>query len=150
MAETSIRPLVKARLLELFRARPELTDVQVEGGDMGDLTEQDAVWCAAVHGAGNHIPVMQGGRKQRSDSFDLKWVVQCGSHGDDAATSEAQATTYLDAIDGTLADDPSLGNLDGLWQGAVISNVDGPDTWRTPEGSVSFYTVTISCTARYS
>lgn len=149
MAYTNIRHIVKARLVDLFKERAELAGVQVSYGFEGDAQEKDAVWCAAVNGSNFEIPVMQGGRKQRSDAFNMHWVVQCGSHGDNARTAEAAAAGFLAGVENTLAEDPSLGDLDGLWEGAVISGIEGPDTWRTPEGSVSFYTVTIFCTARY-
>jgi hypothetical protein len=148
MARNSIRHTLKAEIVNRLAAAPELSGVQVEYGDPGDTTEQDTVWFGHAPGNGYSIPLMQAGRKQREDLFDLFIFISRANHGESAQVSEAAAAPYFFAVENLFAEDETVGKFDGLVK-AEITTYDGPHSWVAPNGAITQYAVTVSCEARY-
>lgn len=150
MATNSVRGPFKTKLIALLQGKEAVNGVQISYGFPGDKLEQDAVYTATCIGR-VEITLMQGGRKQRDDNFDLTVVVLTGQHGLTPEQGEARAAVLLSAIEDVFADDPTLGlSGDGGVVAAEISSIDGPNTTLTREGAVSHFIVTISVHARYS
>lgn len=148
MAKNNRRAAFKTAIITALQAKPELTDVQVSYGYPGDTLEQDSIYTAGCTGEVK-INLQQGGRKQRDDLFTLDLVIQSGTHGLTPVESEAAVTALLAPVEDVLADDPSISGLDGIIA-VEMSTVSGPNTIRTKEGAMSYFTVTLAVHARYT
>ena len=151
MAEptTNIRHLVKDAFIQLLRDHPALAGVQVEYGWPGDMLEADSIFVAGCDG-NTEVPHMKSGRRHRQDDFTMTVVVQAGLVGDtDPADTETRAAELLTAIDDTLADYPTLNDLPGLHDFGEQMRIDGPNTYRTKQGCISFYLCEIDAATRY-
>lgn len=147
MASTSIRTSVKSALVSTIAAA--LPTVQVTQGWPGRAIEPEFVAIANV--AGNlSLPLMQAGRKPRDDDFVVTILISTAKGGRDTfAEVEARAEDLYAVIENALANDPSLGAIDGvLW--AAIERVEGPNSEITTEGPAAFLTVDIAVRSRLS
>jgi hypothetical protein len=112
MATSSTVPAVRSALVALLEVA--LPDSQVSYGRPADAAlQRECVWVGAARGA-DRIPVMKAGRKCREQSYSVQvivWVAMPSGQQDDA---DARAFEVLTVIEGLVADDPSLGGLDGL------------------------------------
>jgi hypothetical protein len=147
-ATTSIRPAVKSALLTALQLKPELEGVQLSYGWPGDALEREHIWIGNVTGT-VRIALLSTGRKYRDDKFNVSVFVQAGLIGGTEAEAEERATQLLAALEDVLADDPSIGEVDGLID-AELTTVDGPHTMLTKEGAVTMYVCEINCHGRYA
>lgn len=148
MATKSIRSATKSALLTLLQAHPDLAGVQVEYGWPGDSWEVESVWIASVKGTVS-ISALSAGRKYRDDVFTITVLIQAGRLGQTALDADLRAEVLYGALEDVLANDPSLGNVDGLlW--AQLSSAEGPTTRLTKEGALSMFVADIDCHGRYS
>jgi hypothetical protein len=147
MATTSIRSEVKAALVSTITAA--LPGVQVSQGWPGRGIEPEFVAVANVSGTMS-LPLMQAGRKPREDDFVISILIGTAKGGRDTIEEvEARALELLAVVEDALADDPSLGEIDGvLWM--AIERVDGPNSEITTEGPAAFLTVEIAVRSRLS
>lgn len=144
MTTTNIRWDITLRLVELLRETPALAGVQVEPGWPGDQLAAESIWVGNLDGELS-VPVMNAGRAFRDDrwSIPLQIGVSNRDNLDDTATRLSQ---LIDAVDGVIADDQTLGDVDGLISadaGAVRSTVA-----RTPQGHLGVAEFVVSCHAR--
>jgi hypothetical protein len=112
VATTSIRWAVTKHLVDLLRADPDLAGVRVEPGYPGDDAGAECVWVYGLDGDLS-IPVMTGGRKQRDDRFEIPFQVAVQNNRDLDSTF-TRLTQIVAAIEDVLANDPSMGGIDGV------------------------------------
>lgn len=112
----------------------------------GDEIGIDAIWLARIDGASD-VPTSKAGRLQRDDIYTLTWEIRTTDHGD-AAAAMLRVEALAAVVDGMLADDSTLGGLDGLlW--ATYGGMDrGPLPVQTPTGFIGFGEFTIAAHAR--
>ncbi|HVV37587.1 MAG TPA: hypothetical protein VHC63_13340 [Acidimicrobiales bacterium] len=108
-------PAVKAALVALLSANGALAGVQISQGYPGEsFIEREAIYTDRVTGR-HEIANIKAGRKQRDENYALTLVVSVVSDApEDVADVETRAFVLLQEIEDTLADDPSLGNVDGV------------------------------------
>lgn len=114
MATTSTVPAVCTALVAAIAAA--LPDTQVtDGQPPPQLLNRESVWVGDITGD-HELPVMKAGRKQRQEEYEVElWVWVARARGTTAET-KARVQVLWAAVEDTLANDPSLSNLDGvLW-----------------------------------
>jgi hypothetical protein len=104
--------------VDLLRADPDLAGVRVEPGYPGDDTGPEAVWVYGLDGE-LRIPLMQAGRKQRDDRFEIPFQIAVNNNRD-LDTTFQRLTEIVAAIEDVLADDPSLGGIDGVIDAEIV------------------------------
>lgn len=113
MARTSIVPAFRQRLLDLVQAHVNVAGVTVLPAWDGRQTDREQVFFGDVQGT-HQVPTMKSGRKTRREEFSLEVFVKVSRPGDKLQEAEERAIELMEALRGTLADDPTLGGLDGL------------------------------------
>ncbi len=133
MATTSTIPAVCTAIVTAVTAA--LPGVQVTDGKPPDsLLARESIFIGDISGT-HDIPVMKAGRKQRQEEYEVEvWVWVAKARGTIADT-KARAHVLWAALENTLANDPSLTNLDGvLWarmgsfEEQSIYDAEGPRT----------------------
>jgi hypothetical protein len=119
VATTSVRWAVTKHLVDLIRANPDLAGVRVEPGYPGDEAGAEAIWVYGLDGELS-IPLMQAGRKQRDDRFEIPFQVAVSLNAN-LDTTFQRLTEIVAAIEDVLADDPSLGGIDGVIAAEITS-----------------------------
>lgn len=147
MATTSIRTTVKERLVTVIAAA--LPTVQVTQGWPGRGIEAEFVTIADVRGT-IELPLLQAGRKARNDDFDVTLLFSTAKNGRTTYQEVEERVEALYAVvEDALANDPSLGSIDGvLWM--QVESVEGPNSEMTTEGPAAFLTAVISVHSRLS
>lgn len=112
MARTSIRWTVTKHLVDLLRVDPDLAGVRIEPGYPGDDVAPEMIWVYGLDGELS-IPLMQAGRKQRDDRFEIPFSIAVNLNAD-LDTTFRRLTQIVAVIEDVLADDPSLGGIDGV------------------------------------
>lgn len=147
MAERSIRSKTKRRLQDLLEAKPDLFGVQILRGWDEQAPEREHIRIGDASGTLS-IPVMTAGRKHRDDRYTISLYVFAGVPGRGAEEAEERLEELVHVIGDVLADDHTLGELDGLVS-AEMGEYAGPKSDPTPEGSYGYATpVEINCHAR--
>lgn len=131
---TSIRPAVKTWLKERLSDRLDSEEVVVLRSWDGKLLERSTVWIQRTTGE-TTFPFAMAGRKDRDDEFTVHLVFTAVHPGDSEEDAEARVLAYVNVLEDLIADDPSLGGLDGVIH-ATYSMGDGPDTY--PAGDEGF------------
>jgi hypothetical protein len=151
MATTSIRTIVRDELIDRLNAQQQLVTsdgrrVPVDPGDPGDKQEREHVWVETIAGT-REVAFLEAGRKTIDDQFTITFVFAVMNPGATVhdATGRAEQMGY--ALEDVLADDPSLGDLDGLvW--AKAGRWDGPVHFLIPDGAMSVVMADVDCRAR--
>lgn len=144
MAPSTIRWDVTKHLVDRIRDRHP--GLQVEPGWPGDRLEAEAVWVDELDGEVT-IPVMTAGRKYRDDKFTIPFEIRVAGKGDLDDTM-ARLSEIVAGIEDDLADDPALGDFDGLISAEVSSERMTSGEIRNV-GWIGFAEVVVSCHARY-
>lgn len=149
----SIRTTTVTRMFELLAAGPAMlkddgTRVPTTPGEPGAEVEREHVFVVLPIRGDRHIVFMEAGRKTVEDNFTIPVLFQSAVPGasleECCARVEAMSNDLLDV----LANDPTLGELDGLmW--ANEATTEGPDAYQTDEGAVAFWRTDVECKARY-
>lgn len=145
MATSSTVPAVKAALVT--RIASSLSGVSVTYGRPADnLLAGKGVWVGDVEGE-HRVPVMTAGRKRREETYRVQIVVFNHLARGTQQAAELAAFTLLTEVEDVVADDPTLGTVDGLVHatigGGFTTTVD-----QTAEGPVCLVTVEVDCLAR--
>lgn len=158
MAETSIRWAFVNALVQAVRVDQGFAAVDAVAaagwpGDEAVKTMPRLVYVSNVDGD-LVIPLIQAGRKQRDDTFDVTLSLRViGTPKKDpvAALDEAVATLGVmwAAVEDVLANDPGLDDLDGLTY-AEVTGARGPLSSVLPQGPIAFGEMTVTAKARYS
>lgn len=137
MTTRSIRTATKARLRQLLVDRPELVDVQVLWGEETHSPDREHIRLADVTGTLSIPTWSGGGRAQRLDNYSINLYVFSGVPGMTPQEAEERVEELCHVIGDVLADDFTLGDLDGLLA-AELGQVDGPTSWATDEGALGW------------
>ncbi len=148
MASASIRTIAAQRLLDLLVQRPGMLDVTAGLVFPGDEIGRDAVWLDRIEGSAE-IPTSRAGRLDRDDTWTMTIEYRTTDHGT-ALDAMARIEELAAVLDGLLADDHTLGDLDGLLWATYGGMTNGPLPVQTPTGFVGFGEVVVSCRARLS
>lgn len=148
MATSSTLPAVKAALVSLGRAAINDNDVQVTYSRPADsFLKRNCVWVGRATGT-SRVPTIKAGRKAREENYSVEVVFWVAKPRGTAEECELQAHDYRAAFEDVLADDPSLGNVDGLVHasvGAWEAEAEIPDN-----GPYAIVTLQVACVARLS
>lgn len=143
---TGIRHTVRARLVELLKAQPNLSGIQVVRGYPGDEIEGEYVWLDEPEGTLSPASI-KAGRKHRDDEWTQPIIVFAGAAGQTMDEAEDRAAFLFAAVEDLFADEPTL-DVEGLkWIGDAA--LRGPTTFRTTSGAVSAYVIEPTLHARY-
>lgn len=147
MATTSTVPAVRAALVSLLTSAINDTDVQVtHGRQQNSLVKRQVVTVGAASPYTSEIANLKAGRKQRDETYSIEvifWVAKPRGVPYDADT---RVWTLFAELEDLLADDPTLGGVDGLaW--AVLGDVEG-DVAIEAEGPVAWLVASVDCKAR--
>lgn len=114
MATSSTVHAARARIVSLLQANAALSGVQVSHGYPGEaLIKREAVYVDRVTGQ-HSVANIKSGRKQRDEEYVVTVVVSVVRDKGTVADCEARAIDLLEEVEDTLADDPSLNDLDGV------------------------------------
>ena len=139
-------PAVKAALVSLLT--PALSDAQVSYGRPADSQlARDCVWIGQALGA-DTIPVLGSGRKVRQQEYSVQVVVWVAKPRGTVQEAEERAYELLEEVEDALADDPSLGGVDGLIHATAGSWEAQAD--QALEGPFALITLDVDCLARLS
>lgn len=144
MATTNVRWAVIQHLLGALRAADGMVGVQVSAGWPGEDVKPDTIWIDSVEGQ-VQIPVMQGGRKQRDDKFDIPFEFRVVDRKDLDATMQ-RLTVLVAALEDILADDPGLADEDGVIDAEITD--ERLTCAQTRDGALGFAQVTVSVHSR--
>lgn len=131
-ATTSTVPAVKTALVTLIGTA--LSGVQVTYGRPADnKLNRECVYVGEATGA-HRIPVYKGTvRKPREERYSVEVVVAVIKARGDVTDSESRAFTLLASVEDVVANDPTLGAVDGLlhatagsWETAAEQTAEGP------------------------
>lgn len=146
MATSSTVPAVKAALVSLLTTAISDSTVQVVWGRPQDsLIKSEFIHIADV-GYSAEIANIKAGRKQYDEDYTVDVVIAVGKPRATSEDAETRAFALLEYLRDLLADDPSLGGVDGLaW--AVLESVDAATNH---EGTVvvSVIVATVRCRGR--
>jgi hypothetical protein len=131
MATTSTVPSVKTALVTLIGSA--LSGIQVTyGRPADDKLNRECVYVAEAIGT-HRVPVFKAGRKPREERYSVEVVVAVIKGRGDVTDSESRAFTLLAAVEDAVANDPTLGAVDGLvhatagsWETAAEQTAEGP------------------------
>lgn len=152
VATVSIRTRVRDELIARLELHPALVGIDgervpISPGLPGKAIERQHVFVARISGT-RHVAFLQAGRKTIEDDFTIAFVFMAAVPGSDIAENDALVEQMSNALLDVLADDPGLGDLEGLmW--ATEADTEGPDGQLTDEGAVSFWHTDVECKARY-
>lgn len=146
MATSSTVPAVKAALVDLLAASIDDSDVQVHYGRPQDsLVRREAVFVADVSYTAT-VANIKAGRKHYDEDYTVDVLFAVGKPRSTNEDSETRAFALFEHLRDVLADDPSLGGVDGLiW--AVLDSVDAATT-QSGEAAVSVIEATVRCRGR--
>lgn len=152
MATSSIRTKVRDEIIDRLNAHSALVSadgnrVPVDPGPPGQRIEREHVFVARTTGR-RQVAFLEAGRKTVEDDFTITFVFWASRPGDTGSEADDRVEQMATSIEDVLADDPTLGNLDGLFW-AVEATVEGPDHELTKEGAVATIVVDVECKARY-
>lgn len=117
------------------------------GRPMDTVLPREAVYVGDVRGQ-HRIPVMKAARKAREESFTVDVVVAVLMPRGTIADAEARAFVLATQVENVLADDPSLGGVDGLIHATAGSFRSEPDF--AQEGPVAVVVIEVDCLSRLS
>jgi len=145
-ALTSIRWSLTSHLVDLLRNDPTLLGVSVEPGWPGAKhVTAEMVWVDELAGD-VAIPLAVAGRKPRDDDFTIPFELRVAGMTTLDETM-ARVSELVAAIENVLANDPTLGDFDGLIDAEITS--ERMTAGETPEsGYVGFAEVVVSCHSR--
>jgi hypothetical protein len=152
VATASIRTAVRDEILTRLRAHPSMVSadgsaVPCDPGLPGERVEREHVFVVKTTGARN-VVFLEAGRKTIEDNFTITFAFWTSTPGLETLEADDRVEQLSNALLDVLADDPALGDLDGLmW--AVEASCDGPDAELTPEGAYSIMTTDVEVKARY-
>ena len=133
------------KIVALLTGDNRMAGVTVSPGWPGDnVPSAQLVWITEIDGE-TSIPVMVGGRKQRNDDFTIPVEIRVAGYGtlDDTMT---RVSEIVAVIEDTLANDTSLGSLDGVLSAEIIS--ERMTSAMFPEGPIGFAEVIVAVSAR--
>lgn len=147
---TSMRSQVKTWIVVNLAA--PLTQLEhspeVSQGWPGKNLARNHVWIDRVTGTVS-FDLLMAGRKLRDDQFTVRLIFQAGGPGDSIAETDARVETYCAAFEDLIAEDPSLGDMDGLIHAHFDEDsIEGPQGDLTDEGAVSFMFADLSVHTR--
>lgn len=146
MALSSTVPAVKAALVSLVTTGIGDSTVQVSYGRPADsMLARDCVWMGRVTGS-DRVPVMSAGRKVREQEYSVQVIVWVAKPRGTVQEAEARAHVLAAEINDALADDPSLGGVDGLIHATAGSWEVEAD--QALEGPFCLITFDVDCLAR--
>lgn len=144
---TGLRTKVRDEIITRLRLQPDLEGVPVAPGLPGKTIEREHVFVARITGQ-REVAFLQEGRKTIEDNFIITFIFWVANPGSDTLESDDRAEVMSLCLLDVLAEDPSLGDLDGLmW--AVEAESQGPDPELTDEGAMSVVHTDVACKARY-
>lgn len=144
MATSSTVPAVKAALVSLLTAA--LPGTQVTYGRPADsMLSRNCVWMGRAAGT-DRVPTMKAGRKAREQDYTITVFVWVAKPRGTVEQAEDDAHTLLAEVNDALADDPSLGGVDGLIHATAGSWEAEAD--QAQEGPFCLVTLDIDCLAR--
>lgn len=152
VATSSIRTRVRDEIISRLNEHPNLLGsdghrVTVSPGLVGGDVEREHVFVARISGR-RQVAFLEAGRKTVEDDFTISFVFMTATPGADTLSADDRVEQMSVALSDVLADDPALGDLDGLmW--AVEAEANGPDHQLTDDGAVGFMHVDVECKARY-
>lgn len=146
MAAGSIRTATAQAVIATATAATDMLDVECALSYPGDESGRDAIWLDAIDGA-SEVPTSRAGRSYRDDTFRLTWQIRTTDH-DDATSAMGRVEQLAAAIDGMIADDPTLGGLDGLLWASFAGLTRGPLPVQTPTGVIGYGEVVVECHSR--
>jgi hypothetical protein len=147
MATTSTVPAVKAALVTLLTSAINDSDVYVsQGRPQDDLAQRKVVVVGSVSYS-SEIANVKSSRKQRDERYSIEVVfLVYDAAGGTAAEAETAVWTLVAELEDLLADDTTLGGVNGLaW--AVLGKVEG-DVAVERKGPVAWITADVECMAR--
>lgn len=156
-ATTSIRTRVRDELITRMNAHAALVTagglrVPISPGLPGRAIEREHVFVAQITGE-RKVAFLEAGRKTIEDDFTITFVFMAAQAGTTVLEATDRVEVMAGALEDILADDPALGDaqgvpLDGLmW--AVTARWDGPDHELTDDGAVGFLRADVDVKARY-
>ena len=143
MATTSIRWTFATELIALIAGADSMAPVLVKTSRPGDTEITDEMVYLRMPITGDvSLPVGVGGRKPRDDRFAVTLAVAVSRQTIDEAMVRLEEIV-ADVCD-LLADDPSLGDFDGVLSAEVTAATVGADTyadgvWGSGEITVSVH-----------
>lgn len=152
VATSSIRTRVRDEIITRINQHQALLRsdgqrVKVDPGDPGGTIENEHVWVVRITGR-RVITLLEAGRKTVDDDFTISFVFQAATPGASTLEADDRVEYMSTALSDVLANDPSLGDLEGLFW-AVEAEANGPDHMLATDGAVSFMHVDVECKARY-
>lgn len=144
-ATTNIRWTVVSKIIDLIGSSPLTQGVTVAPGWPGERNHlAQIIWIDELDGT-VQIPVMTGGRKQRTDEFDVPIQFQVIGlvNLDDTMRRLTELVTIVEDI---LADDTSLDDLDGVLSAEITR--ERMTSAIATEGPVGFAEVTVTVSTR--
>jgi hypothetical protein len=145
-ALVSTVPAVKAALVTLLTTAINDTTVQVTYGRPADsMLQRECVWVGRATGT-DRVPTIKAGRKAREERYAVDVVFWVAKPRGTTQEAETRAFELLESAENVLADDPSLGNLDGLVHATA-------GTWEADadvanEGPYALLVLEVDCVAR--
>lgn len=145
MATTSIRWECVTDIITSLAGMPMIAgQTTVHPGWPGDEETGEIVWISDLDGEVS-TPVSKAGRRYRDDQFDIPIQVRVFGRRDLDDTG-ARLTEIVSAVEDFLADDATIGDLDGVVDAEITSI---RSTLRElPEGPIGFAEVVVSVHAR--
>lgn len=126
---------VKAALRDSLKTRPALQGVLVNYGDPGDRGRKEQVWMGRIERADQEPVALRQGRRKRDEDYDL-WVHIDVASKVQAEDNEARAIELVQEVESVLAEDPSLGEVQGvLWAVVREMRVNTVETGEGPSTS---------------
>lgn len=142
MATTSRTVAIKQRLVSLVAAA--LPGVQVVYGFPGDALEREAIYTGKAR-VDSTIPSSKAGRKIREEVVTVDVVIAVQDPDGDYESAEARALVLLAAVEDVLANDVTLGSLDGVQWASLGSFELTPVAWDHASGAVIVAEVETHC-----
>lgn len=115
MATGSTVYTVKAAVVALLQANSALQGVQITHSYPGEAAiKREAIYLDRPVIGRHEIANMKAGRKQRNETYALPIGISVVKPKGTVADAEQRAFDLLQEIEDMLADDPSLGDVDGV------------------------------------
>lgn len=152
MATSSTIPTVKAALVAAFQNRPGLSTVKVSWSWAGPASKEESIFLARAGSpmqVASRVPNIMAGRKQRQEDYTIPltlWSFKAGSSASTPEVAEGRAFEMFAEVDGTLADDPSLGLTPTIQQ--IVLGDYTVDTLPYENGWASEIVAELRCAAR--
>lgn len=114
MATSSTVTAARARIVSLLTANGALSGVQISHGYPGEgLIKRKSIYVDRVTGR-HTIANIKSGRKQRDEEYTVTVGIAVIRDKGTIAAAESEAFDMLEEVEDMVADDPSLGDLDGI------------------------------------